>query len=402
MTTASAEFLQLMGAEPFALLDELREGGPVVPVAFPDGMDRWVVTRYEDARAVLADDGRFRSDLTGAVAELRGPTAEVVRKFQALLSKSVLSTDAPVHTRLRKAVVRAFSARRVDALRPRVTELAEQLLDAVRGRAEIDLVADFAFPLPVLVICELLGVPAEDRDHFSSLSQKMLGQLVDPESVQEASAAIDGLTSYMAGLIGEKQLFRGDDLLSDLVELSQDGDRLSSEELLAMAVLLLNAGHETTVNLIGNGMALLLRAPHLLDRLRARPDLVPRAVEEFLRLDGPVAPGLVRHAVEAAEIGGVTVPAGALVLVSLPGGNRDPRHFPAPEEFRLDRPDPGHHLAFGHGVHFCVGARLARLEAEIAFTALLRRYPEMSPAGEPRRRPGALLRGYDTLPVRVG
>ncbi|MCK2237360.1 MULTISPECIES: cytochrome P450 [unclassified Crossiella] len=403
MSTPTTEFLTLMGPEPFALLTEARELAPVVPIKFPDGLTRHLVTRYADVRRVLGDP-RFSSDLTDTVSQIQGPTAIVLQKFQDLLGSSMLNVDPPDHTRLRKLVVRAFSAKRVDALRPRITELAEGLLDEVAGQSEIDLVAAFAFPLPVLVICELLGVPAQDRAHFSSLSHKMLAYLDSEQVILEAAAAVDGLVAYMAGLIEAKRAAPADDLISDLIAISEDGDRLSAEELVAMGVLLLNAGHETTVNLIGNGAVLLLQRPDVLERLRERPELVPAAVEEFLRLDGPVHPGLVRVATEDSEVGGVPVPAGSLLLLSTSGANRDPREFADPDRIDLDRP-ANPHLALGHGIHFCVGARLARLEGEIAFSALLRRFPKLElavPAAELLRRPGALLRGYASLPLRVG
>ncbi|MCO1578108.1 cytochrome P450 [Crossiella sp. SN42] len=403
MSTPTAEFLTLMGPEPFDLLTRVRETSPVVPIAFPDGLDRHLVTRHEDVRQVLADP-RFSSDLSESVALLQGPTAPVLRKFQDLLGRSMLNVDPPDHTRLRKLVVRAFSAKRVDALRPRITELAGQLLDQVAGQSEIDLVADFSFPLPVLVICELLGVPPEDRAHFSALSHQMLAYLGSERAIREAQAGIDGLVAYMSGLIEAKRAAPADDLISDLIAISEDGDRLAPDELVAMGVLLLNAGHETTVNLIGNGVVLLLQRPDVLARLREEPALVAAAVEEFLRLDGPVHPGLVRRATVDAEIGGVPVAAGTFVLLGTSAANRDPRRFANPDEIDLDRAD-NPHLAFGYGIHFCLGARLARLESEIAFNALLARYPKLElavPVAELRRRPGALLRGFDSVPLRVG
>ncbi|MGO1055339.1 cytochrome P450 family protein [Crossiella sp. CA198] len=403
MSTPTTEFLTLMGPEPFALLTQARELAPVVPIKFPDGLTRHLITRYADVRRVLGDP-RFSNDLTDTVSQLQGPTAIVLQKFQELLGSSMLNVDPPDHTRLRRLVVRAFSAKRVDSLRPRITELAEGLLDEVAGQSEIDLVAAFAFPLPVLVICELLGVPAQDRAHFGALSHQMLAYLDSEQVIREAAAAVDGLVAYMAGLIEAKRVAPADDLISDLIAISEDGDRLSAEELVAMGVLLLNAGHETTVNLIGNGAVLLLQRPDVLERLRERPELVPAAVEEFLRLDGPVHPGLIRVATEDSEIGGVPVPAGSLLLLSTSGANRDPRQFADPDRIDLDRPANAH-LALGHGIHFCVGARLARLEGEIAFSTLLRRFPKLElavPAAELLRRPGALLRGYASLPLRVG
>ncbi|MEV4642357.1 cytochrome P450 [Actinoplanes sp. NPDC049548] len=376
--------------DPYPWLNDLREAGPVQRVRLRGGTEAWMVTRHRDVLAAAADP-RLSSDprRVAAGARLLGTPA----------SPSMLTTDPPDHTRLRRLVSRAFTARRVEGLRPRVRELAEELLDPVTPHGHADLVADFAFPLPVAVICELLGVPFADRAFFSRQSTEMLRPQVDSAGVAVAEAARGRLRAYLAELIRDKQLRRTDDLLGDLVTAGEE-NRLSDDEVVSMAVLLLVAGHETTVNLIGTGMLLLLRRPLRMAALRDDPALLGPAVEEFLRYDGPVMTGVIRYTTAEVEIGGQAIPAGEMVVLSTGAANRDPERFEHPDELVLDRRDNAH-VAFGHGLHFCLGAALARLEAVEGIGALLRRLPGLAPAmpeDELRWRP-SVLRGLQALPV---
>jgi cytochrome P450 len=312
----------------------------------------------------------------------------------------MLAADPPDHTRLRRLVAAAFTVRRIEALRPRMEQITDDLLDAMAGRDRLDLIDAFAFPLPVQVICELLGVPAGDRDDFRAWSNAIVGGVPFRDRLP---GAMQAMVSYIRALIADRRAHGGDDLLTGLIEVRDRADRLSEDELSSMVFLLLVAGHETTVNLIGNGVLLLLSRRERWERLRADPALLPTAIEEFLRYEGPVETATFRVTTEPVEIGGCPVPAGRLVLVVLLSANRDEDRFAEPDAVRLDRTQ-NPHLAFGHGIHYCLGAPLARLEAQIAFTKLMARRPGLRlGVGEHELswRPGILMRGLQSLPVEL-
>ncbi len=381
----------------------LRGGGAVRRVRMPRGLPCYLVTGFAEARALLADP-RLRKNSQGIreLFETKLPPDAPQNGFSLGqdLSQHMLNSDQPDHTRLRKLVNKAFTARTVARLRPRVEEITAELLDALAGQERADLVKSFAAPLPITVICELLGVREEDRTEFSGWSRTLLSAAVRPEEVQAAASNMFG---YLTGLIAQKRAEPAEDLLSDLVHASDDGDSLSETELVSMAFLLLVAGHETTVNLIANGVLALLREPAQLARLRAEPELLPGAVEEFLRFDGPIHLATLRFTVEPVEVGGMTIPEGEFVLVSLLGANRDAERYPEPDTLDITRAATGH-LAFGHGIHYCVGAPLARLEAEIALGGLLARFPDLALDAKPDElayRPSSLVHGLETLPVRL-
>ncbi len=379
----------------------LRGGGPVRRVRLPPrGLPCHLVTGFAEARALLADP-RLRKNSQGIreLFEAKLPPEARMTAFGQDLSQHMLNSDPPDHTRLRKLVNKAFTARTVARLRPRVEEITAELLDALAGQERADLVASFAAPLPITVICELLGVREEDRTEFSGWSKTLLSA-ARPEEMQ---AAAGSMFAYLTDLIAQKRAEPAEDLLSDLVHASDDGDSLSEPELVSMAFLLLVAGHETTVNLIANAVLALLREPEQLARLRAEPALLPGAVEEFLRFDGPIHLATLRFTAEPVEVAGVTIPEGEFVLVSLLGANRDAERYPEPDKLDITRAAGGH-LAFGHGIHYCVGAPLARLEAEIALGGLLARFPELAldaKADELVYRPSSLVHGLETLPVRL-
>jgi cytochrome P450 len=318
----------------------------------------------------------------------------------AALELHMLNSDPPDHERLRKLVNKAFTARRVEQLRPRIEAITAGLLDDMSTQREVDLLASFAFPLPITVICELLGVPVADRDEFRAWSATIVADSVAPEVFQAHATA---MTGYFRALLAARRREPADDLLSALIAARDDADRLSEDELLSMAFLLLVAGHETTVNLIASGTLALLLNPGELARLRADRSLLGAAVEELLRYAAPVNNATVRFTGEPVEIGGVLIGPGEVVLVSLSGANRDPGRYADPERLDVGR-DSGGHVAFGHGIHYCLGAPLARLEAEIAFGRLLERFPGMTLAVPPealRWRPSTLIHGLESLPVRL-
>jgi cytochrome P450 len=390
----------------------MREEGPVTPVVLPHGDRAWMVTRYAEVRAALADP-RLHKDWAGKLTSPDWVPSEVT----GYLSVHMLNTDPPQHTRLRKLVTKAFTARRVAGLRPRVEAITASLLDAIEARVavlrdtggedSVDLIESFAFPLPVTVICELLGVPARDRAQFRQWSNAIVASEGEPGSFRAAGAA---MYHYFTRLVAAKRaaLAEGtgpaDDLVSALIEARDSGDSLDERELIAMLFLLLVAGHETTTNLIASGALALLTSPAELARLRCDPSLLPGAVEELLRFTNPLNHATDRFTLEPVEIGGVTIPAREWVLCATSSANRDPDRFGDPDRLNVGR-DAGGHVAFGHGIHYCLGAPLARLEGEVAFGALLARFPGLSLAADPatlRWRPSSLIHGLEALPVRIG
>jgi cytochrome P450 len=382
--------------DPRKLYALLREQAPVREVVLPNGLPGWLVTSYDDARALLADP-RISKDYHRAI-ELLQP--EVAAQFASPLHAHMLNTDPPDHTRLRKLVTGAFTARTVEGLRSRIEQAAVALLDAMPGGATADLISAYALPLPVTVICDLLGVPGGDRESFRDWTLSFVADTT-PEALAENTRQV---VAFFTALIEDKRARPGEDLISGLIQVSDDGDQLSAGELLTMIFLLIQAGFETTVNLIGNGVLALLRHPAQLALLRSDPTLLPGAVEEFLRYESPLNIATNRFTTEPVRAGGAEIPAGQPVFVSLLAANHDRRQFPDPGRLDITRP-PGAHLAFGHGIHHCVGAPLARLEGQIAIGALLRRFPGLALAAEPedlRWRDSHLMRGLHELPVRLG
>ncbi|GLY82818.1 cytochrome P450 family protein [Actinoallomurus iriomotensis] len=383
-------------ADPFPFYKRLRREGPVRRVATVRGIEGWLVTRYEDGLAALSDP-RFSSDLRdatdGRLLDLL-PSAE-----RESFLRSMIRVGPPDHTRLRRLVSKAFTARRVAALRPRVQEITDDLIDAVAPAGRADLVADIALPLPVTVICELLGVPVTDRARFQEWTDDILGQEqhYDRDVVDRAWRRMWG---YLEGLIADKRGHSGDDLISALITARDDEGSLEEDELVAMAFLLLVAGYITTVNLIAGGTATLLAHPQQLKLVRDDPGLLPGAVEELLRYDGPVNPGVIRFPTEDVEIGGVRIPRGDTVMIATAIADRDPEHFADPDRLDVTRTE-NTHLAFGHGAHYCLGAPLARLEGEIAIGTILRRLPDLTLAVpfDELRWHVASLRGPKAVPV---
>jgi cytochrome P450 len=366
-------------------------------------MGIWTLTRYEDVLAVLRDD-RFSADPRNATAleQFFPADADTPRPFEEMAGKILLFTDPPDHTRMRNLVNKAFTRRVVEDLRPHVAELVEGLLDDVAERGEMDVIADFAYPLPALVICELMGVPVSDRDRFQGLSADIapiLDPITSPDQLQKAIDTVEIFVEYFSGQLADRRRNPRDDLLTALVAAEEGDQRLTEEELLGLCVLVFIAGHETTQNLIGNGLLALLRNPDQLALLRGDPALTRNSIEELLRYDSPVQL-TGRSATVDIEVGGHTIGQGQEVVVLLGAANRDPGVFPDPDRLDITR-DRVQVLSFGGGVHFCLGAPLARLEGQIAFNALLRRFPALELAGdEPEWRNTLTLRGLTSLPVR--
>jgi cytochrome P450 len=382
--------------DPYPLYATLRDEAPVHQVTLPDGRSAWIVSRHRDAREALLNPALFK-DVERARA--LNPAAVAPRLPPGILGRNMLSADPPDHTRLRSLVSRAFTPTRIEALRPRIQELTDTLLDEMAGHDPADLIADFAFPLPITVICEMLGVPVEDRLRIRSMFTRLFGSFPAPGSDEAVPQTVMELVHYFTALLGQKRSHPAPDVLSALIAACDGEERLSQQELLSTTFLLVLAGHETTVNLIANGTVALLRHPDQLAALRADPSLVGSAVEEFLRYDGPVQHATFRFSAEPVEIGGVTVPAHQPVLILLAGANRDPERFAEPDRLDVGRAD-NHHLAFGHGIHYCLGAPLARLEGQIAFSSLLRRFPDLRlavPDADIHWRYGLVLRSLPQL-----
>jgi len=358
----------------------------------------WLALGHADVTAMLRHP-KLSSDERRATSQIGEPEP-------GRLETSLVFMDPPDHTRLRGLVARAFTAKRVADLRPAAETITARLLDeteAAGARGEVvDLICSLAYPLPVRMICLLLGVPEADEDAFTGWSRS-LARTLDPSVLRSAetdaaiAAAETELAGYLEALLSFRRTNPGDDLLSALLAVEADGDRISPREVVDLALLLLVAGHETTVNLIGNGVLALLRAPDQLERLRQAPDLIPPAVDELLRFDSPVQMSQ-RIAMEDLDLGGVPVKVGDEILLVLGAANRDPAVFAEPHRLDVTR-DARRHVAFGGGIHHCLGAALARLEGQVALTGLIARFARLELAGHPRRRPMFTLRGLESLPV---
>ncbi|WP_067068897.1 cytochrome P450 family protein [Carbonactinospora thermoautotrophica] len=381
--------------DPYPTYARLRDEAPVCRVTTPMGFDTWLVTRYEDARAALADP-RLSKDMHLAGQKY----LEIFGETSAALDENMLNSDPPNHTRLRRLVSKAFTPRRIEALRPRVEEVAEELLDKIAPHGEAELMSDFAFPLPVTIICDLLGVPPQDREAFTGWARSMgTFGFDDSGAAQDAERS---LYNYLTRLIERKRAQPEEDMLSALIAARDGEGRLSESELISTAFLLLFAGHETTANFIGNAVLALLLNPEQMRLLLDKPALLPGAIEELLRYDGSVENATFRFAAEDLEIAGTRIPKGSVVTIVLNSANRDPARFTDPDRVDITRAENAH-LAFGHGIHYCLGAPLARMEAQIGIGMLLHRLPNLCLAVRPdklRWLPAAVpFRGLHELPV---
>ncbi|GAA1011671.1 MULTISPECIES: cytochrome P450 family protein [Streptomyces] len=398
-------------SDPYPAYAWLREHAPVRWTRLPSGVEAWLVTRYADARQALADNRLSKNPAHhDEPAHAKGKTG-IPGERKAELMTHLLNIDPPDHTRLRRLVSKAFTPRRVAEFAPRVQELADGLIDAFAGRGTADLIHEFAFPLPIYAICDMLGVPREDQDDFRDWAGMMIRHGKGPRG--GVARSVQKMRGYLADLIHRKRQALppeptpGEDLISGLIRASDHGEHLTEKEAAAMAFILLFAGFETTVNLIGNGTYALLTHPEQRDRLQAslvrqETDLLETAVEELLRYDGPVEMATWRFATRPLTIGGQEIAPGDPVLVVLAAADRDPERFTDPDVLDLGRRD-NQHLGYGHGIHYCLGAPLARLEGRTALATLFSRLPDLQLDAEPgdlRWRGGLIMRGLRTLPVR--
>jgi cytochrome P450 len=374
------------------------------PVHWHEGLNSWVLTRYPDVMDALRDR-RLSADRMSSVVQVLPPAAQ--QMFQMLIStfdNMMLMSDPPKHTRLRSLANKAFTPRVVEQMRSHIQTIVDELLDDVEGKGRMDMIQDLAYPLPAIVIAEMLGVAPEDRDNFKKWSDDLanfLGNVrMAPETAMAAQQSTVELTNYFKVIIEERRENPQDDLMSNLVAAEEEGDRFSEEELYAMCILLLGAGHETTTNLIGNGTLALLQNPDQLQKLKDSPSLIEPAVEELLRYDSPVQ-STSRLAMEDLEIGGKQIAQGESITITLGAANRDPDQFADPDRLDITRQD-SRHMAFGFGPHFCLGSALARLEGQIAFGTLLKRMPNLRLEGEADElewRDNPVFRGVKSLPV---
>lgn len=390
--------------DPYPAYAWLREHAPVRKTRLPSGVEAWLVTRYGDARQALADQRLSKNPAHHDEPAHAKSKTGIPGERGANLMTHLLNIDPPDHTRLRRLVAKAFTPRRVAEFAPRVQELTDRLIDRFAEKGEADLIHDFAFPLPIYAICDLLGVPREDQDDFRDWAGMMIRHGGGPRG--GVARSVKKMRGYLAELIHRKRLEPGDDLISGLIRASDHGEHLTENEAAAMAFILLFAGFETTVNLIGNGTYALLTHPEQRELLQESIEagdtgLLDTGLEELLRFDGPVELATWRFATEPLTIGGEEIAAGDPVLVVLAAADRDPARFDQPDTLDLSRRD-NQHLGYGHGIHYCLGAPLARLEGRVALATLLRRLPDLRLAVEPgdlRWRGGLIMRGLRTLPV---
>ncbi|MBB5773997.1 cytochrome P450 family protein [Nonomuraea jabiensis] len=389
-------FSAVLDGERDAIYAELMSRGPAHPVATMAGVNGWLITGHEEARALLSDPRLVKGGWRN------GPYADKLPEDLARgLYSHMLNLNGADHIRLRKLVTTVFTRRRVERLTPRIQEMTDELLSAFDGAESVDLMSALAYPLPIGVISELLGVPEGSREDF----RRWTAQIIAPGicTYEEYEDVLHAMLAFARDLVASKRSAPRDDLLSALIAARDGEERLSEDELTSMIFLLVIAGHETTVNLIGNGVYALLRNPDQLALLRDDPALLEPAIEELLRYDGPVQTTLSYVAAEPIEVGDVTINAGKSVVVALQAANRDPVHFPEADQLDLTRLGAVH-TAFGHGVHYCVGAPLARVEARIAIDALLDRFPGLRLDADPRtltRNASMIMNGLSALPVRL-
>ncbi|MGZ4205331.1 MAG: cytochrome P450 [Actinomycetota bacterium] len=394
-------FEPAFAADPYPQYAAMRDADPVHKTV----LDFWVLFGYEDVARFLKDPSLSVEDANATPTAIDQMLLEAIGDRYDRGSRAMLNVDPPDHTRLRKLVTKAFTPRVIENLRPRVQALVDGMLDEAARRGEADLIADFAFPLPFTVISEMLGVPATDGARlreWSGMIVRSLEPLIDPNLARAIVDASDHMYAYVGDMIERKRKEPGDDLLSALIAAEEQGDVLSDDELIDQVTLLYIAGHETTVNLIGNGVLALLRNRNQLERLRDDPSLVTNAVEELLRFDSPVQMSR-RITLREVEIGGKKIDEGVFVGVVLASANRDPSRWgPGAGALDLARTDAHQHLSFGGGAHYCLGAALARVEGQVAIGSLVQRFPQVELAGDVAWNGRINLRGLETLPVSLG
>jgi cytochrome P450 len=387
-------------ANPYPFFARLRAEAPVYPVTLPGRQRAWLVTRYDDVVMVLKDD-RFAKDRRNALTPAQLARLPWLPRFARPLARHMLNRDPPDQTRLRALVQKAFTSRLVERMRGRIQALADELLDSVKERSQFDLIHDYALPIPTTIIAEMLGVPPEHRHKFHRWSKAMLASSSTRTGLWRAMPSVWMFLRFVRKFMRLRRTDPRDDLVSALVQAEEAGDRLTEDELLALVILLLVAGHETTVNLIGNGTLALLEHPDQMDKLRNDPSLIESAVEELLRFHSPVEMATERFPRHDVTVADTVIPRGEIVFAVIASANRDERQFVNPDVLDITR-QPNRHVSFGQGIHFCLGAPLARLEGQVAILTLLRRTRDLRLATEQsalRWRRGLIVRGLESLPV---
>jgi cytochrome P450 len=388
--------------DPYSFCNKLREQGPLIPIDDFYRMGKgWIITNYDDALAILKDP-RFIKDARKILAFQETTIAKVDSPLASLTTwrKDMLTSDPPDHTRLRNLVSKAFTPRMIEQLRPRIQQIADELLDAVQDQGKMELIEQFAFPLPITVISEMLGIPASDRQRFRRWTQAITNA-ESPQANDGGKTTTEEFLSYIKQMLVEKRKHPGEDLISEMLQAEENGDILSEMELVSTILLLIVAGHETTSNLIGTGTLVLLQHPEQIRLLQDDPSLIASAIEELLRYTAPVSLTSFRWANEDVLFHDQLIHKGELVQLSLIGANMDTQQFSDPETLDITR-QVNKHLTFGKGIHVCLGAPLARLEGQIAFGTLLRRFPNLRLACKPEQlhwNVHPILRGLTSLPV---
>lgn len=396
---ASREFK----ANPYPFYAQLRAEAPVYRTVLPDKQPAWLITRYDDVVMVLKDDQRFTKDRKAAMSAVQLAKTPWMPAMFKPLSRTILDTDGAEHTRLRGLIHKAFTPHLIEQMRERVRVLANQFLDAAEQRGNIDLIRDYALPIPLTLIAEILGIPEKDRMKFHGWTKTFIALTANENALIWGLPQLLAMLSYLKRTFKDRRANPQKDLITALVLAEDAGERLTEDELLAMVVVLLIAGHETTVNLIGSGALALLENPDQMRLLRQKPELIKNAIEELLRYVSPVEQATERYAREEVTLHGFTIPKGEMVLAVIASANRDGGQFADPDRLDLARENIKH-LAFGLGSHYCVGAPLARLEGQIALQTLVERMPKLGlakPAGALRWRPGLTVRGLEALPVAI-
>jgi cytochrome P450 len=389
---------------PYEILEKYRNAGRVHHVMFPHGADVWLVTRYDDVRQLLSDprvskDGSRMNEMfarhTGTYVEDETPDVG----FDDDLSQHMLNSDPPAHTRLRGLVSKAFTLRRMAQLRPRIEQLVEEMLDAMEGKDEVDMVGEYAQPLPIVIICDLLGIPFADRTSYERWAIELVGAGHDPEVVERASKNV---MQYAQAIVDDKRANPGDDMISELLQ-GRDDDNLTDPELVNMFFLFTVAGHITSQHTLSNGILSLLTHPEEMAKLRNDPSLIPAGIDELMRYDGGVGVATFRFTNEEVQVGDVVIPPNQIMALSILSAHRDERRFPDPNRLDIQR-RPNGVLGFGHGIHFCIGQPLAKIQTEVALNRLLARFPNMRLLADPSElkwESSTLLRGLIDLPVSV-
>ena len=392
-------------ADPYPTYAYMREHAPVYGRTNRAGVTTWYITRYDDVTAIFRDHRRFVKDFRNTLTPEERAALPPMPPLLHLLSDHMLNMDEPDHTRLRSLVNRAFTARMVEQLADRVQAIADELLDRVENAGRMDLIDDFAFPLPIIVIAEMLGIPPEDRDRFRHWSRALITPTANVErtlrKLEKSRRSMEDFIGYLGNVIDQRRREPRDDLISSLIQAEEAGDRLSQEELFSMLLLLIVVGHETSVNLIGNGMLALLEHPDVMAQLGADPALTPLAVEELIRYANPVERAPMRFVAETTVMHGQILSRGDSVSLVLAAANRDPVRFERADELIITR-NPNPHLGFGLGIHYCLGAPLGRLEGRVAVDTLLARLPGIrlaAPTSELRWHTHPIMRGLRHLPV---